>query len=123
MEPTLGAQAQELVEFIFMCTVFLGGPLGIIYSIMEARLLSWLKQEAYIKGLLISVAGLLCVGFAKLINSNLTLYEISSAVPGILGGISAFKTSGNFVADKVQARRVASANGQDVNAGDPPISG
>lgn len=122
MEPTSGAQAQELVEFIFMCTVFLGGPIGIVYSIMETKLLTWLKQEAYIKGLLISVAGVLCVGFAKIIGSDLSLYEISSAVPGILGGISAFKTSGNYVVDKVQAMR-ATNSGQDINAGDPPISG
>ena len=123
MNPTDGQQAQELVEFIFICTIFLGGPLGIIYAIMETKLLSWFKQEAYIKGLLITIAGVLCVVLARLIGSTLTLYEISAGVPSVLGGISAFKTSGNYVGEKTGMRKTTTAAGHDVNAGDPPISG
>jgi NhaP-type Na+/H+ or K+/H+ antiporter len=123
MESTTTATSQELVEFIFICSIFLGGPLGIVHSVLEAKLMTWLRTEMIIKACLTSVAAVLCLLMANLTHSSFTLFEIASAVPGVIGGMSLTKSTTAAVTTKVQAMRSGAPDGQSTIAGDPPVGG
>lgn len=114
------AIATALAQFIVMATLFLGGPLGVIYSLLEKKALKALGSETYVKGCLMTIAGLLCFAFALVIGSDLSLYYISTAVPGVVGGASIFKTGTGQVTTSAAAMKAKRDDNQPPSDGGNP---